>query len=85
VVENHGEPVAKVNTLLPRYAALSRARGPSDARSVDVAFISDDTKLEVALPLVDSLCFHEAMRRNGTREIVKLQDQDGDRAQGGVR
>ena len=37
-----------------------------------MAFIYDDTKLEVPLPLADSVFFHVVMRRNATREIVQV-------------
>ena len=39
---------------------------------IDVAFIYDDTKLAVPLPLADSVFFLVVMRRNMTREIVQV-------------
>ena len=42
------------------------------ARIIDVAFIYDDTKLAVPLPLADSVFFLVVMRRNMTREIVQV-------------
>jgi predicted extracellular nuclease len=67
------ELVAKVNTLLaaPRSYKIVHA-DTSDFRGIDVAFIYDDTKLKVPLPLKDSVFFHVVMRRNATREIVQV-------------
>ena len=67
------ELVAKVNTLLPAPRSYQVVHADtSDARGTDVAFIYDDTKLEVPVPLSDSVFFHVVMRRNATREIVQV-------------
>ena len=67
------ELVGKVNTLLPGPRSYQVVHADtSDARGIDVAFIYDDTKLEVPVPLADSVFFHVVMRRNATREIVQV-------------
>jgi len=62
-----------VNSRLPtaRSYALVHA-DTDDARGIDVAFVYDDTLLDVPSPADESVFFHVVMRRNATREIVQV-------------
>jgi predicted extracellular nuclease len=64
--------VERLNAKLsaPRSYAVVHA-DTGDARGIDVAFIYDDTLLQVPLPLAESVFLHVVMRRNATREIVR--------------
>jgi len=65
--------VDAVNDALPvprSYAVVHADTG--DARGIDVAFVYDDTLLEVPGPPEESVFFHVVMRRNATREIVQV-------------
>jgi predicted extracellular nuclease len=66
----------RVNATLaaPRGYAVVHA-DTDDARGIDVAFIYDDTLLQVPLPLEESVFFHVVMRRHATREIVRSTSQ----------
>ena len=65
--------VDAVNATLPvpRSYAVVHA-DTDDARGIDVAFVYDDTVLEVPGPPEESVFFHVVMRRNATREIVQV-------------
>ena len=65
--------VDAVNAALPvpRSYAVVHA-DTEDARGIDVAFLYDDTLLEVPGPPEESVFFHVVMRRNATREIVQV-------------
>ena len=65
--------VDAVNAVLPVPRSYRVVHADTeDARGIDVAFVYDDTLLEVPAPLEDSVFFHVVMRRNATREIVQV-------------
>ena len=76
VVENRfvvDRLVEKVNaTLASRRSCAVVHVDTDDARGVDVAFIYDDTLLQVPLPPEDSAFFHVVIRRHATREILQV-------------
>ena len=80
--------VDAVNAALPvpRSYAVVHA-DTEDARGIDVAFVYDDTLLEVPAPPEESVFFHVVMRRNATREIVQVnfRTDHGRPDLGGVR
>ena len=62
-----------MNAVLPAPRSYAVVHADTDdARGIDVAFIYDDTLLEVPTPLEESVFFHVVMRRNATREIVQV-------------
>jgi hypothetical protein len=65
--------VDRVNAILPAprsYAVVLRRH--RRARGSDVAFIYNDTLLQVSVPLEESVFLHVVMRRHATREIVQV-------------
>ena len=72
-VSSSTDSLRKVNATLaaPRSYAVVHA-DTDDARAFDVAFIYDDTLLQVPLPLEESVFFHVVMRRHATRQIVQV-------------
>ncbi len=65
--------VDAVNSVLPAPRDYQVVHADTDdGRGIDVAFIYDDTLLDVPLPLEESVFFHVVMRRNATREIVQV-------------
>lgn len=65
--------VDAVNALLPTPRDYRIVHADTDDdRGIDVAFIYDDTLLEVPSPEDEWVFFHVVMRRNATREIVQV-------------
>ena len=65
--------VDAVNAVLPAPRSYAVVHADTDdARGIDVAFVYDDTLLQVPDPVEESVFFHVVMRRNATREIVQV-------------